>query len=359
MANLLTSLHSRHLQLKAKMAPFAGFDMPLQYSSVKDEVLAVRKDVGIFDVSHMGEFFVTGPDAVAFVDYVCTNDYTKAEIGKAVYSPICNEQGYVLDDLLSYKLDQQRILICVNAANIKKDWEWLSSQASSFDVELSNLSEQYSLIAVQGPRAFELLDKIGLTQELSGIDYFGTKVVQWNSSEVIVARTGYTGEDGYEIFCSHENAQTLWDQLIELKAAPCGLAARDVLRLEVCLPLYGHEINDKVTPLDANLKWTVKFSKENFIGKKALENYTPKYKLIKLMLDKGIPREHYPILNSKEEVVGEVTSGTMSVTLGKGIALARIESQHFSKEETYSIQIRGRTYPATRLTKAFYQGGQK
>lgn len=359
MADSLTSLHSRHLQLKAKMAPFAGFDMPLQYSSVKQEVLAVREDVGIFDVSHMGEFFVTGPDAIAFVDYICTNDFAKAETGKAIYSPICNEQGLVLDDLISYKLSDQRILICVNAANIQKDWEWLNSHTSSFNVELSDLSQDYSLVAVQGPRAFELLDKIALTQNLSDIDYYATKVDQWNDSEIIIARTGYTGEEGYEIFCSHENAQKLWDQLIELKASPCGLAARDVLRLEVCFPLYGHEINDEVTPLDANLKWTVKFSKEKFIGKDALENYTPKHKLIKLVLDKGIPRDHYPVLNSKEEVVGEVTSGTMSVMLGKGIALARIDSKHFSKEETYSVQIRGREYPATRQTKAFYQGGQK
>jgi aminomethyltransferase len=359
MADQQTSLHSRHLQLKAKMASFAGYDMPLQYSSVKEEVLAVREKVGIFDVSHMGEFFVTGSDAVAFVDYICTNDFKRAQTGKAVYSPICNESGLVLDDLISYKLDEKRILICVNAANIKKDWEWLNSQTSGFDVQLQDLSKEYSLIAVQGPQSLKVLEDIDITQDISQIDYYATKVDKWDGKEVIIARTGYTGEEGHEIFCSHQSAQKLWDQLLERGALPCGLAARDVLRLEVCFPLYGHEINQEITPLDANLKWTVKLSKENFIGKKALENYVPKYKTIKLVLDKGIPREGYPVLNSKEEIVGEVTSGTMSVMLGKGIALARIGSEYFSKEETYSVQIRNRVYTASRQTKAFYQGGQK
>ncbi len=351
MGLLQTSLHEQHLALNAKMAPFAGFDMPLQYSSVKEEVLAVRNGAGVFDVSHMGEFFVRGSDATRFIDYLITNDYAGSPVGKAVYSPLCRENGTCIDDLIAYKIKDDLSLICVNASNIEKDWDWISSHASQFNVELTNKSSEYSLLALQGPKSVELMSKLGLN--IAELPYYGVQ----EQGEFIIARTGYTGEDGFEIFCSHQKAQTLWKSLIELGAAPCGLAARDVLRLEVCFPLYGHEIHDEVTPLDSALKWTVKMAKQDFIARSALESYQPKYKLIKIMLDRGIPREGYKLVNGNNEEVGVVTSGTMSVVLGKGVALAHVNVD--ASTENLNVLIRDKLYPATTMKGAFVKGGHK
>lgn len=354
-----TSLHAKHLELKAKMAPFAGFDMPLQYTSVKDEVLAVRNKVGVFDVSHMGEFFVTGPDASAFVDYLTTNDFLHAPVLKAVYSPLCQENGTILDDLISYKISQEEVLICVNAANIEKDWNWISSKTDGFNIKLENRSDDFSLLAVQGPEAEEILKKAEVLTESDQMEYYSVLKKTLHSSDVILARTGYTGENGFEVFGPHDFIQNLWDKLISLGAAPCGLASRDVLRLEVCYPLYGHELSEEVTPLETGLKWTVKFSKDKFIGKDALEASKPRHQLIKLVLDKGIPREGYAVLNDQLETIGSVTSGTMSVMLNKGIALALVDIEKAKKTQSFSIQIRQNQFPATKQTKAFYQGGAK
>lgn len=355
---LKTSLHDEHLSLKAKMAPFAGYDMPIQYTSVKEEVLAVRNNVGIFDVSHMGEFLVTGPDAVKFVDYIVTNDFQNAELLKAVYSPLCRENGTVIDDLISYKLSSDKVLICVNAANIKKDWDWISSKTSGFNIKLENHSENYSLIAVQGPKTEELLKKLEILDSAE-FSYYSIKEIAFQGEKLTLARTGYTGEDGFEIFSSHAMAKRLWKKLIELGALPCGLAARDVLRLEVCYPLYGHELTDEVTPLDTGLSWTVKLTKENFIAKSFLETYKPKYQLVKLSLEKGIPREGYPVLNGNKEIIGKITSGTMSVVNNKGIALALVEKAKISSDKKYLIEIRNQQYEATVHTKAFVTGGHK
>lgn len=347
----LTSLHQEHKNLGAKMAPFAGFDMPSQYSSVKDEVLAVRQNVGVFDVSHMGEFFVTGENSQAFIDYLMTNDYLNSPVGKAVYSPLCREDGTCIDDLIAYKISADRSLICVNASNIEKDWNWISKFAAEFGVELVNRSSDYSLLAIQGPKTTEIMKALGL--EAQDIPYYGVREL----GEVILARTGYTGEDGFEIFSSHNKARELWQKMMELGVAPCGLAARDVLRLEVCFPLYGHEINDEVTPLDSALKWTVKLAKERFVAKEALLDYQPKFKLIKIMLERGIPREGYPVVNAEGMNIGVVTSGTMSVVLGKGIALAHVKAD--SKDEQLSVSIRDKLYPASIQKSAFVKGGHK
>lgn len=358
MSLLKTSLHEAHISLNAKMAPFAGYDMPLQYSSVKEEVLVVRQSAGVFDVSHMGEFFVEGPEAVAFVDFLITNDFQNAEMKKAVYSPLCREDGTVIDDLIAYKLNAEKVLICVNASNIKKDWDWINSQLSTFNCKLVNHSEEYSLLALQGPKAESLLRELEFNLP-SDFPYYSIAELTHAGEEIIIARTGYTGEDGFEIFSGHHFAIKLWNDLLAKGVKPCGLASRDVLRVEVCYPLYGHEINDNLTPLDAGLSWTVKLSKSNFIGKSALLELKPKFQLVKLSLDRGIPREGYEILNSTGETVGHVTSGTMSVVTGKGIALALIEKSKIPNDKKYSINIRNTKYEANLHSKAFVTGGHK
>lgn len=353
-----TSLTKHHINLKAKMGPFAGFNMPIQYSSVKEEVIVVREKVGVFDVSHMGEFFVTGPDTISFVDFLITNDFKNAELQKAIYSPLCRDDGTIIDDLIAYKLEEEKVMICVNASNIQKDWDWISSKTEGFNIKLENQSDDYSLLAIQGPGSEEIIKKLKILDE-SPFPYYSAQYRKYDEEEVIIARTGYTGEDGFEVFSSHNLIVKIWDQLMSLDVAPCGLAARDVLRLEVCYPLYGHELNDEVTPLDAGLKWTVKMDKSNFIGKSSLENYKPQFRLVKLSLEKGIPREGYSILNENNEPIGKVTSGTMSVTNGKGIALGLVEKSKFPKNQNFLINIRKNNFPATYHKKPFVSGGHK
>lgn len=352
-----TSLYEEHVALKAKLAPFAGFEMPIQYSGVKAEVQAVRDNVGVFDVSHMGEFFVEGKDAISFVDYLITNDFQGASIGKAVYSPLCRDNGTAIDDLIAYKLEEEKVLICVNAANIEKDWNWIDSKKSGFDIELTNRSDEFSLLAIQGPKTEDSLAKLGFKN--TDAEYYSAFESTWNDQPVILARTGYTGEDGFEIFGSHETIKTLWKQMMDIGVTPCGLASRDVLRLEVCYPLYGHELNDELTPLDAALKWTVKEKKEKFIGKDSLVGATSQKRLVKLSLDKGIPREGYPVLDSNDKEIGIVTSGTMSVTTGKGICLALIDRENFPENKEFKIQVRKNIINANYHTKAFVSGGHK
>lgn len=352
-----THLYEEHVKLGAKLVPFAGWEMPVQYTSVKDEALAVRNDVGVFDVSHMGEFFVEGKDAEKFVDHLVTNDILGAPVGKAVYSPLCRENGTVIDDLIVYKLASGRVLICVNASNIDKDFQWMKSKHQGFDCSFTNKSNEYSLLALQGPRAFSVLKP--LLKDLSDIEYYSVVESAYENHKVILARTGYTGEDGFEIFASHDCIKALWQKMMTLKVTPCGLASRDVLRLEVCYPLYGHELNDEVNPFDAGLSWTVKLSKTNFIGKAALAPKPTRFKLVKLTLDKGIPREGYPVLNSKNETVGIVTSGTMSVVLNKGVALARIDIDKVPQDEVFLVDIRQKPYAAQLVKKPFVTGGHK
>ncbi len=353
-----TSLTQAHRDLKAKMADFAGYEMPIQYAGVKAEVEAVRKNVGVFDVSHMGEFFVTGKDAIKFVDYLVTNDFSGAEIGKAVYSPLCRDNGTVIDDLIAYKLEEEKILICVNAANIDKDWNWISSKVEGFDIKLENHSEDYSLLAIQGPNTEKTLTTIGFAS-VAKAEYYSAYESTWEGNDVIMARTGYTGEDGFEVFGSHETIKKLWAKLIENNVTPCGLASRDVLRLEVCYPLYGHELNDDLTPLDAALKWTVKLKKDNFIGKGALVDLKPSHQLVKLSIDKGIPREGYDILNDQDQVIGVVTSGTMSVTNSQGICLGLVKKELFPENKKFRIQIRKNIIDTNYHTKPFVTGGHK
>ena len=349
-----TFLHREHLQLKAKMAPFAGFEMPIQYASIKDEVWAVRRKVGIFDVSHMGEFLVEGRDAVSFVDFLLCNDFARTPVNQALYSPLCRENGTIVDDLIAYKLSSERVLVCVNACNIEKDWEWFSSHKSNFSVTLSNVSGGLGMIAVQGPDAESLLKKCRLLGNEREIPRHG---VFEESASLILSRTGYTGEDGFEIFADRHKVPKLWHDLLGAGAVPCGLASRDVLRLEAAYPLYGQELTDELTPLDAGLKWTVRLDSGPFVGREALSKYTPLYRQIKLILPKGIPRERYPILDEEGRAVGVVTSGTLSVVLGQGIALGRLK-RGLTAEEFY-VEIRGKRYRAEQTKKSFVRGGHK
>ena len=355
-----TALYEAHTELGAKIVDFAGWDMPIQYKNLKNEVLQVRDNVGVFDVSHMGEFFISGTDTIRFLDELVTNDVKNAELLKAIYSPLCREDGTIIDDLIVYKLTQTEVMICVNAANIEKDLSWISSKAHGYNVKIEDKSKLYSLIAVQGPKTFEVLSTIELGSKLEDIPYYSIQTTDLSQDvPVLFARTGYTGEDGFEIFGSHEYIKNIWNQLINKGVEPCGLGARDVLRLEVCYPLYGHELNDEVTPLDSGLRWTVKLNKDHFFGKEALVAYEPKSRLIKFTIDKGVPRAGYKIVNSKKESIGFVTSGTMSPCLGLGIAIARIDKDQYNPKETYSIEIRNKIVPINIVKKSFVTGGHK
>ncbi len=351
-----TSLYEKHVGLNAKIVDFAGWEMPISYTSLKEEILEVRNGCGFFDVSHMGEFFIEGSQACEFMDYLIPADFQVAN-GKAVYSPLLNHDGKILDDLIAYKLSDQLVMICVNASNIEKDWKWISKiyDDSNFDCKIYNRSSEYSLIAIQGPKSEEFLkNQLGVVEDL---DYYGIKKLENSHGNFIVARTGYTGEDGFEVFGGHSEIGLLWDRLITAGVRPCGLGARDTLRVEVCYPLYGHELSENLTPYDCNLKWTVK-SKVDYVGKKSLDESTPKYKLVKISLDRGIPREGYKVLSSGQEV-GIVTSGTMSPVISKGIALARVERQKTEGVKSYQVEIRGKTYEANYHTKPFINGGHK
>ena len=346
-----TALYKQHLLLNAKMAPFAGYTMPLQYSGVRDEVHAVRKHVGIFDVSHMGEFFIKGNDATGFVDFLLTNDFAGVKIGKALYSPLCNDNGKILDDLIAYKLSDTKVLLCVNASNIEKDKKWIESKAKGFKVDIQDVCNTMSLLAVQGPKTGEILQEIDLI-DLKTIPPYC--IVQ--KGEILLARTGYTGEDGVEIFSEHKTIKNLWEILLEKKAVPCGLIARDVLRLEASYPLYGQELTEELTPLETNLSWAVKMNKRDFVGKKALEISSPRYKMFRYSLEKGIPRKGHAVLNIEGRKVGEVTSGIYSPYLKKGIALALVERENIPEDKVFFIQIRDKAHKAYNHKKSFLIG---
>ena len=354
-----TILYKYHTEIhQAKMAPFAGFAMPLQYTSAKEEINAVRTHAGIFDVSHMGEFIIEGKNCSEFIDFLIANDYQKLPIGKAIYSPLCHENGGIIDDLIVYKLAENKALMCVNAANIDKDWNWIVSQKNNFEVSLNNISNETSLIAIQGPNAIDILTKCydKFSNELNNLPYYG--VFNCEELNIIFARTGYTGEDGFEIFAKNQDIEHLWPQLVNNGAIPCGLAARDTLRLEVCYPLYGHELNDQDNPKESALTWTIKKNNNNYIGKVAIDTSEIKTTLIKLSLEKLIPREGYKVF-IEENCIGEVTSGTFSPTISQGIAIARVKNIKNLKEEDLLIEIRGKKYPAKYHSKAFYAGELK
>ncbi len=340
------ALNDKHIALGAKMVPFAGYAMPLQYAGLMLEHKAVREAVGMFDVSHMGEFFVRGPQALALIQKVTSNDAAKLEIGDAQYSCFPNDLGGIVDDLLVYRLADQEYMLVVNASNIEKDWNWIN-QHNDLGAELDNQSDNYSLFAVQGPLATHVLQRLTAI-DLSAIKYYNFQVGNMaNISNVIISATGYTGAGGFELYVSNENARALWDAVMAAGAAeniqPIGLGARDTLRLEMGFALYGNDINDTTSPIEAGLAWITKFNKD-FINSTALlaqKEAGITRKLVGFeMLERGIPRKGYTILDTTGNEIGTVTSGGQSPTLGKGIGLGYVAKGNTKKGTEILIQIR-------------------
>ncbi|WP_181391965.1 glycine cleavage system aminomethyltransferase GcvT [Deinococcus irradiatisoli] len=344
-----TPLHAAHLRAGARMVPFGGWDMPVQYAGVKAEHQAVRQGAGVFDVSHMGEFRVTGPGAEAFLQYVTTNDVSKLRPGRAQYNWLPGEAGGLVDDIYIYRVAQEEFLLVVNAANIGKDWAHLQAQVGRYDAQLSDESDQWGLLAVQGPRAEQLLQPHADT-DLSARKKNSFFQTQLFGLPVWLARTGYTGEDGFEVFVAAEQAEKMWEQLLGAGLTPAGLGARDTLRLEAGFPLYGHEFSESIHPLSSSYSWVVK-DKEH-LGRHHIAAPTP-HKLIGLVLDKVPVREGYPVRLGGVQV-GVVTSGSSSPTLGHPIAMALVDAEHAGAEE-YEVEVRGKAHPARRSQLPFYK----
>lgn len=351
-----TILHGRHTLLNAKMAEFAGYDMPIQYTGIVDEHMAVRQAAGVFDVSHMGNFFIDGKDAAAFLQRMLTLDMARVQTGQAVYTLLCYPDGGAVDDLILYAIRPDSYMLIVNAANVEKDFEWLARHKQG-DVSLVNRSEEFAILAVQGPKAVELLDSITGGRISAMGSYTIREDVVMAGYRTLVARTGYTGEDGCEIVVENRGAEAVWDLLVSKGAKPAGLGARDTLRLEMGLTLYGHEITAETNVLEAGLGWIVKLDKkDDFIGKQALLDSKKagfKRKLVGLLTtDKGIPRAGCSILD-RGAVVGTVTSGGHSPILQKGVALGYVAAESAVLGRPLEIDVRGRTLPVTVVKRKF------
>ena len=312
MSEKRTCLYDRHVALGAKMVPFGGFEMPIQYTDITDEHQAVRNACGVFDVSHMGEVLVTGPEAERYVQHIFTNDVAGAPVGKIFYGMMLHPHGGTVDDLLVYKMGDEKFFLVINAANIDKDYAWITEQAKDFDVQTENQSEYYGQLAVQGPEAERVVEEVlGLT--CKELEFYTFKLIETPQETLIVSRPGYTGEDGFEIYGSHAYIQQAWDKLIDSKQAkPCGLGCRDTLRFEVGLPLYGDELTDDISPIMAGLGMFVKLDKEEFVGKEAVARQKAEgvaKKLVGIELEgKAIPRHGYEVV-VEDKVIGEVTTG--------------------------------------------------
>jgi aminomethyltransferase len=352
MENKRTCLYDKHVALGALISPFGGFDMPIQYSNIIDEHQAVRQHCGVFDVSHMGEVLVTGKDAERYVNHIFTNDVRGIPLGKILYGMMCYEDGGVVDDLLVYKVADDRFFLVINASNIDKDWAWIQQQADGFEVTLEHQSDQYGELAIQGPEAEQVMEQI-LGIACKELAFYTFKTI----GDVIVSRTGYTGEDGFEVYASADNINEYWDKLMAAGIKPCGLGCRDTLRFEVGLPLYGDELSEAITPIMAGLGIFVKLDKEEFIGKEALAKQkvegAPK-KLVGIELhDKAIPRHGYSVLKDGN-VIGEVTTGYHTISTDKSVCMALIDSQYAALDTPVEIQIRKKTFPGTVCKKRFY-----
>ncbi len=355
---LKTCLYDRHLALGAQMSPFGGFIMPIQYSSITLEHNAVRNAAGMFDVSHMGEIFVEGPDAYKFVNHVFSNDIAPMTEGKVLYGMMLHPDGGVVDDLLVYKeFEPDHYLLVVNAANIAKDNAWVCECACGYNVKVSNESDKWGQIALQGPKAHEYLSKLGL-ESADDLTFYSYAEMEWAGERLIVSRTGYTGEDGFEIYGSHSAICQIWDTLLEAGVAPCGLGCRDTLRFEAGLPLYGHELTDDITPIEAGLGMFVKVDKEEFVGKDAIvaqkaAGITRKSVGIELD-DKAIPRGGYPVEVNGEEI-GVVTTGYRSISLDKSVCVAMLQKPFTDLGTRVEVRIRKKTFAGTVCKRRFYE----
>ncbi|HEY6142632.1 MAG TPA: glycine cleavage system aminomethyltransferase GcvT [Flavobacterium sp.] len=356
-----TALTHIHESLGAKMLPFAGYNMPILYEGVNAEHEVVRTAVGVFDVSHMGEFLLTGPNALALIQKVTSNDASTLTIGRAQYSCLPNNDGGIVDDLLVYKMKDEQYLLVVNASNIDKDWDWISAQ-NDLGVDMKNLSDDYSLLAIQGPKAVEAMQAL-TPVDLSAIEYYHFEVGDFAGIEsVIISATGYTGSGGFEIYCKNAEVEQVWNKVFEAGAAfgikPIGLAARDTLRLEMGFCLYGNDINDTTSPLEAGLGWITKFTKEftNSDNLKKQKEAGVSKKLVGFeMQERAVPRQHYDIVDASGTVIGEVTSGTMSPSMNLGIGMGYVTTENSPIGSEIFIRIRKNDVPAKVVKLPFYK----
>ena len=356
----VTCLHDKHISLGATMVSFGGFDMPLLYQSagIAPEHTAVREKVGLFDVSHMGEVTVKGKDAERYVQHIFTNDIAGAPVGKIYYGMMCYENGGTVDDLLVYKMGENDFFLVINAANIDKDWVWMQQNAHGFDIDLQNRSDFYGQIAIQGPESEHIVETV-LGIPCAELTFYTVKTV----GDVIISRTGYTGEDGFEIYASHDYIRECWDKLIAAGVQACGLGCRDTLRFEVGLPLYGDELSEDITPIMAGLGMFVKLDKEEFIGKEALAKQKAEGAAKKIvgieLADKAIPRHGYPVLNMAGEVIGEVTTGYRTLSTDKSVCMALVDTAYAKLDTDLQIQIRKKVFPGKVVKKQFYNKSYK
>lgn len=352
MNNKRTCLYDKHVALGALMSPFGGFDMPIQYSNIVDEHQAVRQHCGVFDVSHMGEVLVSGPEAERYVNHIFTNNVEGIAVGKILYGMMCYENGGTVDDLLVYKMADDRFFLVINAANIDKDWDWMRQQADGFDVTLDHQSDRYGQLAVQGPEAERIMEQV-LGIPCSELVFYTFKTL----GDTIVSRTGYTGEDGFEIYASPDEINRYWDKLMEAGVKPCGLGCRDTLRFEVGLPLYGDELSADISPIMAGLGIFVKLDKAEFIGREALARQKTEgvpRKLVGIELhDKAIPRHGYAVMKDGQ-TIGTVTTGYHTISTDKSVCLALVDSPYAALGTALEVQIRKKVFPGTVVKKRFY-----
>jgi len=356
-----TALTHIHEQLGAKMLPFAGYNMPITYEGVNAEHETVRQSVGVFDVSHMGEFFLEGPNALALIQKVTSNDASVLTDGRAQYSCLPNHDGGIVDDLIVYRFNEHKYLLVVNASNIEKDWNWISKH-NDLGVTMTNVSEEYSLLAIQGPKASEAMQSLTATN-LSEIKYYHFEVGQFAGfDDVIISATGYTGSGGFEIYCKNEQAEAIWNKVFEAGDAfgikPIGLAARDTLRLEMGFCLYGNDIDDTTSPLEAGLGWITKFTKDftNSDNLKAQKEAGVTRKLVSFeMIERGVPRQGYEIVDKDGNVIGNVTSGTQAPSLNKGIGLGYVTLDFAAIDSEIYIRIRKNDVLAKVVKLPFYK----
>lgn len=359
-----TCLYDSHVALGAKMSPFAGFMMPIQYSSITEEHNAVRHAVGMFDVSHMGEIFVSGPDAEKFVNHIFTNEILGFEPGKVLYGMMLHPDGGVVDDLLVYReFEPDHFLLVVNAANIDKDYEWILAQTAGYDVKVVNDSDNWGQIAVQGPGAEKVVTEVLGLAEAAELAFYTYCEAQWNGHRMVVSRTGYTGEDGFELYTTCEDIKEIWKKLLDNGVVPCGLGCRDTLRFEAGLPLYGDELSDTITPIEAGLGMFCKLDKEEFIGKDVVAKQKAEgteRKLVGIELeDKAIPRATYPVETEDGTQVGVVTTGYHSISLEKSICFAMVQTAYSKLDTPLWIRIRKKVFPGKVVKKRFYQTNYK
>lgn len=357
MENKKTCLYDKHVAMGALMSPFAGFDMPIQYSSIIDEHNAVRTDCGVFDVSHMGEAIVTGPDAERYVNHIFTNDVSTIKVGQVLYGMMLYPDGGTVDDLLVYKMGAEEFFLVINASNTDKDVAWMKENTEGFNVKVEDVSEHYGQLAVQGPNAEKVVEEV-LGLECKELVFYTSKKINVNGEDIIVSRTGYTGEDGFEIYCNPQLIIEYWDKLIESgRCKPCGLGCRDTLRFEVGLPLYGNELSNEISPVMAGLSMFCKLDKDEFIGKDTIAEQKANgvsRKVVGIELEgQAVPRHGYNVL-CNGETVGTVTTGYQSISTHKSVCMALVDAAHAKLGTPLEIQIRKKIFPGTVVKKRFY-----